>query len=99
MPSLISCGKINKNIIFPIIGGFSKIIAESILYKGNEDKTNHPLILGIASGFGMSLSIIPYIFLMVFSRRTEREERIKSVETIELIYNDLDNDLFKKKKN
>ena len=91
--SLISFGEINKNILYPIIGGLSKLIAEFILFKKQPLFTEYPFILGIIAGFGMFLSIIPFIILKIQSRRANAEKRTKSKK---LIYNN-PNDVFKKK--
>ena len=91
--SLISFGEINKNILYPIIGGLSKLIAEFILFKKQPLFTEYPFILGIIAGFGMFLSIIPFIILKIQSRRANAEKRTKSKK---LIYNNR-NDVFKKK--
>ena len=46
---LISCGDINKNIIYVLIGGLGKIFAE-VIYDVDREITKHPFYLGIASG-------------------------------------------------
>lgn len=71
MPSLISCGAINKNIIYIIIGGLGKIFAE-LIYKLDDKITSHPFMIGIASALGMCLSIIPYIFLKIKTRNLNK---------------------------
>lgn len=91
--SLISFGEINKNILYPIIGGLSKLIAEFILFKKQPLFTEYPFILGVIAGFGMFLSIIPFIILKIQIRRANAEKQTKSKK---LIYNN-PNDVFKKK--
>jgi len=91
--SLISFGEINKNILYPIIGGLSKLIAEFILFKKEPLFTEYPFILGVIAGFGMFLSIIPFIIFKIQLRRANAEKRAKSKK---LIYNN-PNDVFKKK--
>ena len=59
--SLISLGKINKNIFYPIIGGLSKLIAEFILFIREPIFSKYSFMLGLVSGIGMFLSIIPFI--------------------------------------
>ena len=91
MARLISCGDINKNILYAIIGGINKLSAELILYKSNSELNKHPIILALAAGFGMSLSIIPYFILKRQSRRTnsqEIEQKCKKSHVNILIYND-----------
>ena len=85
MSRLISLGEINKNIIYPILGGLSKLIAEFIIYKSQAEISKHPLILGFSAGFGMFLSIIPYIILKIYSRPIREEKTLKGEK---LIYND-----------
>lgn len=91
--SLISFGEINKNILYPIIGGLSKLIAEFILFKKQPLFTEYPFIIGVIAGFGMFLSIIPFIILKIQIRRANAEKQTKSKK---LIYNN-PNDVFKKK--
>ena len=64
---LISCGDINKNIIYVLIGGLGKIFAE-VIYDVDREITKHPFYLGIASGLGMSLSLIPFL---VFKKKSK----------------------------
>ena len=79
MPSLISCGAINKNIIYIIIGGLGKIFAE-LIYKLDNKITFHPFMIGLASAMGMCLSIIPYIFLIFKTRNlNKRNENIENL--------------------
>ena len=74
MFSLISCGIINKNIIYILIGGMGKILAQ-LIYKVDNEIKNHPFYLGIASGLGMSLSLIPFIFVKKKSRNVILNEQ------------------------
>ena len=55
--SLIGFGEINKNILYPIIGGLSKLIAEFILFKKEPLFNDYPFILGLIAGFGMACEI------------------------------------------
>ena len=91
--SLISFGEINKNILYPIIGGLSKLIAEFILFKKQPLFTEYPFILGIIAGFGMFLSIIPFIILKIKLRKENTE---KQANDKLLIYNNPD-DVFHRK--
>ena len=71
MKKIISCGEWNGNMIFLIVGGISKFVVNVILYLF-PDKTalnNHPFILGINAGIGMSLAFIPYIILLKSSKK------------------------------
>lgn len=91
--SLISLGEINKNILYPIIGGLSKLIAEFILFIKEPQFTKYPFILGAVTGFGMFLSIIPFIILKIKLRKENTE---KQANDKLLIYNNPD-DVFHRK--
>lgn len=91
--SLISLGEINKNILYPIIGGLSKLIAEFILFKTEPQFTKYSFILGAVTGFGMFLSIIPFIILKIKLRKEKTE---KQANDKLLIYNNPD-DVFHRK--
>ena len=91
--SLISLGEINKNILYPIIGGLSKLIAEFILFIREPQFTKYPFILGAVAGFGMFLSIIPFIILKIKLRKENTEKQAKNKL---LIYNN-PNDVFHRK--
>ena len=60
---LISLGPINKYIAFPIIGGVSKCICESILYYADTKIGHHPFLVGINAGLSMCLAFIPFIII------------------------------------
>ena len=60
---LISLGQLNKYIAFPIIGGISKCICESILYYAETQIGHHPFLVGINAGLAMCLAFIPFIFI------------------------------------
>ena len=66
----ISCGDINKNIIYVLIGGLGKIFAE-VIYDVDREITKHPFYLGIASGLGMSLSLIPFF---IFKKKSKTQK-------------------------
>lgn len=98
MSHFITCGNINKNIIYIIIGGLSKFVADVILYESGikitKDK-QHPYLLGINSGLGMSLSLIPFIFITIQSRRQKRKNALNLIDK-KLIIKDSYKVLFKK---
>jgi hypothetical protein len=71
---LISCGDINKNIIYVLLGGLGKIFAE-VIYDVDREITKHPFYLGIASGLGMSLSLIPF-FVFKKKSKTQKDQLI-----------------------
>ena len=97
MPSLISFGEINKNILYPIFGGLSKLIAELILYESNAQINKHPIILGLATGLGMFLSLIPY-FILKKRSKSKNKNKNKIIGKKSLIYNDPDYVYNKKKR-
>jgi len=73
MSHFISCGNIDKNIIYIIVGGLSKLVAEIILYDADiKINKDHPYLLGINSGLGLSLSLIPFIYITIQSRSQRR---------------------------
>ena len=61
---LISLGKCDKHLIYPLSGGVSNLIINIILQFFNNDVelNKHPVMKGINAGLGMSLAIIPYIY-------------------------------------
>jgi hypothetical protein len=78
MGGLISCGDINKNIVYVLIGAFGKIFAE-LAYKIDKSITKHPFIIGISSAMGMCLSIIPLIMLKIKSRNIKQNLLIEGI--------------------
>ena len=84
----ISLGEFNKNMIYPLVGTISKIIASTILFYGGDHirLNSHPFIIGINSGFGMSLAIIPYLYIRKFSKK-KKGKKLISKKYIEIIYN------------
>ena len=73
--ALIRFGEINKNIIYLLIGAISKFVANLIIYTYQNDiKLNHhPFLLGINAGFGMSLAIIPYLYILKYTKTPGNE--------------------------
>ena len=72
---LISLGECNKNMIYPLIGGISKLVVNLILYLFKEERklNNHPFLLGINAGIGMSLTIFPYLYIRRYTKITTNE--------------------------
>ena len=62
---LISLGDVNFKLIYILIGGLAKLVAELILYFFADDiqMNNHPFILGINAALGMILAFIPDLIL------------------------------------
>ena len=88
---LISIGYLDKNILYPIIGGVINCIYKFILSDKESTKlTEHSLILSVDSSLGMSLSF----FLLLFYKKRKKpktgeltEKKMKSHE-IKLEYID-----------
>ena len=70
---IISLGNIDRNIIFILLGGLGNFFAGLITKKYGDNLDDHSLILGINAALGMSLSIIPFIFLKISSRKKHTE--------------------------
>ena len=84
---MISFGECNKNLRYPLIGGISKFVVNSILYmsKDKVELNKHPFLLGINAGFGMTLAIIPYIFILKYSK-TNLEEKLNDNLYIDTLF-------------
>ena len=67
--SIISFGTIDKMILFAVFGGLFKCICNILLLYYKPKMDSHPCILGINSGIGLSLAIIPHIYIKIRSRR------------------------------
>ena len=72
MRCCISIGQIDKNIIFPIIGGLANFISTFLISKTGLSK--HPIILSIGSTFGMSLSFILFIIYHFKNKSNNKKE-------------------------
>lgn len=66
--SLIILGDLNKYIIFAILGGIAKCIAGTLLYIYKNELKKFPFMLGLNAGLGMSLSLIPGIYLKITNK-------------------------------
>lgn len=62
---LISLGDINIYIVYALIGGIGKCIAGTLLYIYKNDLKKFPFMLGANAGLGLTLSIIPHIFIKI----------------------------------
>ena len=62
---LISLGDVNFKLIYILIGGLAKLVAELILYffAKHVQMTEHPFILGINASLGMIFAVIPDLIL------------------------------------
>lgn len=76
MPSLITFGECDINIIYAIIGGLGRLFSE-LIYKFDSEIHFHPFLLGIASGLGMCLSLIPLCYLKKQSESLNIRESVR----------------------
>ena len=97
--AIITFGECNKNMIFPLFGGISKFIVNVILYliPDKAEINKHPFILGINAGLGMSLAIVPYIFILKGLKNLKKEKLLIPEKFIEEAYKK-DNPTIKKQK-
>ena len=63
--AIMSLGRLNKNILFPLFAGISKCISTSLIRYGEIKIHNHPLLLGINAGLAMSFAFIPLIITKI----------------------------------
>ena len=71
--AIIGLGECNKNMIYPFIGGISNLVVYTIIYFFSDSikLDNHPFLLGINAGLGMSLAIIPYLYILTFTKKKQ----------------------------
>ena len=74
MTWLITCGKVDKNILFIIIGSMGKFFSRLIKKEFTPIISPHPLMIGINAALGMSLSLIPFIFIKIYSHKPNQKE-------------------------
>ena len=82
----IRLGNVDKRIIYVIIGAISKFVTSLIFKYFDENSSEYPLIYAINAACGMSLSIFPFIYIQIISRRLKKKE--KEALTEKLIFND-----------
>ena len=77
----IGFGDVNKKLLYILLGGIGKLIAELILYFYGKDvkMTKHCFILGINAGMGMLLAFIPHDIVKVKSKKTKVKEEEKII--------------------
>ena len=82
---LISLGKCDKHLIYPLIGGVSNLIINIILQFFNNDVelNRHPVMKGINAGLGMSLAIIPYIYNIKILKKNKREKILYNIKILQ----------------
>ena len=77
-------GKVDKKIILIIIGSLSKFFISLIALKLGNKMENHPLIYNLNAGIGMCLSIFPFIYIKIITKKKIKKEN--SINRISLIY-------------
>lgn len=84
---ILSFGECDKNLIFPLIGGVSKLIVNLIIYffPDEVELDNHPFILGITAGMGMTLSIIPYLYIEKCDKKQKKKKLLTSDKSLDEI--------------
>ena len=73
MVKWISLGEINKYLFFPFVGGMITLSFSEFLGRIDTNFKKHPFIRGINSGFGMSLSIIPFLIIKFRSKAINKD--------------------------
>ena len=78
----IKLGECNKKMIYPLIASLGGAIFNIILYLFQDDAeiNNHPFVLGINAGLGMSLAIFPFLYINKFTKYKE-EKQLENIET------------------
>ena len=86
---LISLGECNKKMIYPLIGGLGKLLVNIILhlFKDSSKLNNHPFLLGINAGFGLSFAIIPFLYIRKHTK-TSAIENLNNTNKTDDIYVD-----------
>jgi len=100
MTFCISFGKVDKFIVFPLIGSIFKFLFQIILRKNKNnsnddankviDISKNAIILCISTSFGMSLSLFLYIIYYEknnYSKKNKNSTNLSSPLSIELVYN------------
>lgn len=81
---LLSIGKLDKNIIFPIAGGIIKFILSILLDIDKLTLSSHPLIFSICSSMGMCLS---YFLFIIYKYKNENQKNINKKNNEENNFN------------
>ena len=83
---LISLGECNKDMIYPLIAALGGAIFNIMLYTFEDDTeiNNHPFILGINAGFGMSLAIIPDLCIKNRAKKLKNKKILDTVTEVKL---------------
>ena len=73
MSCLINIGHLDKNIFYPIAAGIFSIVLKIILTQSKSNLISNPLILGLDSSLGMSLS---FILLIIYKNKNKNKNNI-----------------------
>ena len=81
---LISLGKWDKHLIYPLIGGVSNLIINIILqfFENDVVLNKHAVMKGINAGLGMSLAIIPYLYNIKILKKNKREKILYNIKNL-----------------
>ena len=81
---LISLGKCDKHLIYPLIGGVSNLIINIILqfFENDVVLNKHAVMKGINAGLGMSLAIIPYLYNIKILKKNKREKILYNIKNL-----------------
>jgi len=74
---LISCGEINKSLLFIIIGGICRLIYHIISFNLDIELNKYPIFKGLSVGLFMSLSFFPYIYIKLISKNRNNKNELK----------------------
>ena len=85
--AIINIGIINRKILFAVFGGLFKLGANIILYRSEVKMNNHPCIIGINAGIGLSLAFFPFIYLKIRNNKWNRFNSSQNISDKDLIYN------------
>ena len=82
---LLSLGKCDKHLIYPLIGGVSNLIINIILqfFENDVVLNKHAVMKGINAGLGMSLAIIPYIYNIKILKKNKREKILFNIKLLQ----------------
>ena len=94
--AIINIGIINRKILFAVFGGLFKLGANIILYRSEVKMNNHPCIIGINAGIGLSLAFFPFIYLKIRNKKWNRFNSSQNISEKDLIYNNTFNITAKK---
>ena len=87
--AIISIGNIDKKLLYAVIGGVFKALANILLFHIEMQINYHPCIYGINNSLGLFLSFFPFIYM--YKKRKKKlnnNQNNNKDQEEELIYND-----------